>query len=260
MKNKTLRVLVTVATLTLSCGIFAGCGEKNESQQTQAESQVKQENNDEKPEPTETEPQETETEVAETESGADVVTVSEPENDSTAGGELSDDWVDMQFIFDGNSYQLPVSYSELEANGWSFDLADYGYETGYVMNSGDKTYGTIELTNPNYSEKLTVQVGFINNSDRAMDIKECDIWCFELDTCYGFGQVESYPDMDIAGGIGLGSSREEVDAAFGVCEDVYEATDYGYVTYSYDVDYTYYLKMTIYDDKGVTAIELSTYE
>ena len=38
--------------------------------------------------------------------------------------------------------------------GWTFDLADYGYENGYIMNQDDKTYATIELENPLYSDDL----------------------------------------------------------------------------------------------------------
>lgn len=180
---------------------------------------------------------------------------------ASADGELSDDWTDMQFMLDGNLYELPVSYRELEADGWKFDLAAYGYTDGYIMNPGDKTYSTIELTNPDYDEDLTVWVGFINTGDKAQDILDCEIWAFQMDTCVGSRQLENYPDMEIAGGIGFGSTREEVEAAFGECEDVYEAdSGYNYVVCNYEMDYDYYLKLTIYEDKGVTAIDISTYE
>lgn len=176
-------------------------------------------------------------------------------------GELSEDWTDMQFVFDGKSYELPASYQELEQSGWSFDLAEYGYTDGYILNPGDKTYDTIELSNPAYDEDLTVCVGFINTSDTAKDILDCDIWSIQLDTCKGFTQVENYPDMQVAKGIGIGSSREEVEAAFGPCDDIYEADgEYNYVTYNYEVDYTYYLKLTIDNDKGITAIAMSNYD
>lgn len=179
---------------------------------------------------------------------------------SGSAGLISDDWTDMEFMFDGAYYALPASYQELEANGWSFDLAEYGYSDGYVLNPGDKTYDTIELTNPAYDEDLMVWVGFINTSDTAKDILDCDIWSIQLDTCSGFTQVDDYPYMEIADGIGIGSTREEVEAAFGPCDDIYEADEYGYVTYNYNVDYTYYLKITVFDDMGVTAISMSTYE
>lgn len=181
-------------------------------------------------------------------------------SDNFNTGLISDDWTDMAFWFDGVYYELPASYQELEENGWSFDLAEYGYTDGYILNPGDKTYDTIELTNPMYDEDITVWVGFINTSDTAKDILDCDIWSIQLDTCSGFTQVDNYPYMEIAQGIGIGSTREEVEDAFGPCDDIYEAEDYGYVTYNYSEDYTYYLKLTIDDNKGVTAISMSAYE
>ena len=34
--------------------------------------------------------------------------------------------------------------------------------------------------------------------DSACDITQCDIWAIEIDTCYGFEQVDSFPSMEIA--------------------------------------------------------------
>lgn len=269
--------------MTLMVSVGAGCGgEKTAaqpqgqaaqtSQQTDTEEAADEAGTEEKEEnPNAIKPEighggkETDTEETETEEQEETET--EAENDAgetqtaSSGGELSDDWTDMQFMLDGKLYELPVSYRELEANGWSFDLAAYGYTDGYIMNPGDKTYNTIELTNPDYDEDLMVWVGFVNTGDKAQDILDCDIWAFQMDTCVGSRQLESYPDMEIAGGIGFGSTREEVEAAFGECEDIYEAdSDYNYVVYNYEMDYDYYLKLTIYEDKGVTAIDISSYE
>ena len=177
----------------------------------------------------------------------------------TDDDELSDDWTDMEFIFDGERYQIPASYEDLEESGWSFDLADYGHEDGYMLNPGDKTYATIELENPKYDEDLTVWVGFVNTSNKAKDITECDIWSFELDTCLGFDQVDNYPDMEIAQGIGIGSTEKAVERAFGECDSVYES-DYGYVSYTYEMGYDYVLRLDIDDEDGVTAIEISNYD
>lgn len=264
MKNKKF-VMVMMMTAVMAAG-NAGCGNRTEAQMQEQEvhQDVSTEEKDEKPDAIKPEIRHEDTEEKEEPQVEEPEEETEkPEEEETAGfdGELSDDWTDLQFIFDGKAYELPAAYSELEENGWSFDLADYGYTDGYIMNPGDKTYGTIELSNPDYDEDLTVWVGFINTDDKAQDILDCDIWSFQLDTCHGFEQVGKYPDMELAKGIGIGSSREEVEAAFGVCDDIYESDpEYGYVTYNYSVDYTYYLKLTIYEDKGVTAIEISSYE
>lgn len=277
--------------MTLMVSVGAGCGGERTAAEPQAQAaqmsqhadaeemadeagtEDKEENpNAIKPEishggaETDTEETETENDAGETEeeNGAGETQTGNGAGEAqtaSAGGELSDDWTDMQFILDGKLYELPVSYRELEANGWSFDLAAYGYTDGYIMNPGDKTYSTIELSNPDYDEDLMVWVGFINTGDKAQDILDCDIWAFQMDTCVGSRQLENYPDMEIAGGIGFGSTREEVEAAFGECEDIYEAdSGYNYAVYNYDMDYKYYLKLTIYEDKGVTAIDISSYE
>lgn len=193
----------------------------------------------------------TEPAVAPTEAPAQVNT---EENAAFTGN-----WVDMQFTLDGVLYQLPMSYKEMENAGWTFDLADYGYENGYIMNPGDMVYSTVELENANYPD-VTLTVGFVNNGSEAVDIKECDIWSLELNTCYGFKQVENYPAMTIGNGLHFGNTHEEVLAALGPCDDIYESEEYGYSVYDYDYDYTYYLKITVFDDMGITAFDLCTYD
>lgn len=165
----------------------------------------------------------------------------------------------MQFTLDGVLYQLPLSYQTLANAGWTFDLADYGHENGYLMNPGDLVYSTVQLENPAYND-VTMMVGFVNNSDEVLDITQCDIWSLELNTCYGFQQVETFPDMVIGNGLHFGSTHEEVLAAMGPCDDIYESTDYGYSVYDYNYDFTYYLKLTVYNDLGVTAIDMCTYD
>lgn len=245
MKNKNVKELAVVVALVAVCGLTTGCGSANVENvlSQEADTTIEVEATQEV-EPT------AEVEVSqETES-----TVEEEDR------ALSGDWADMQFVLGGKSYQLPFAYKELEAEGWSFDLADYGYENGYVMNPGDSVFATIKLTNPAYSDRLAINVGFKNCSDSVLDIMECDIWSLEFNTCYGFKQVDTYPDMTIGNGLTLGSTREEVEAVCGPCDDIYESTDNGYAVYSYNVDYTYYLKVTVYDTLGVTAFDLTTYK
>lgn len=277
MKNKVVKKLITITALTLTCGMIAGCGNVvSDLADTPVEKEADEPEHEEKQETSqddsaiETESDDTDEEIKESEtvedSGVDEEskamdnTEATEETDAVADTNvaLSGDWKDMQFTFDGKNYQMPFSYKDLEAAGWTFNLADYGYENGYIMNPNDKTYGTIELTNPAYDENLTLNVGFINTGDSAQDILDCDIWSFEYNTCRGFDQLENFPSMTIGNGITIGSTKSEVEAACGPCEEIYEATEHGYVNYSYSIE-NYTLKLTIYDDKGVTAIELSQY-
>lgn len=84
--------------------------------------------------------------VAENETKEDTLSSNETANTSTttaqpvSTGNISDDWKDCEFIFNNKAYKLYFPYSDLKNDGWSFDLADYGYANGYVMNPGDKSY------------------------------------------------------------------------------------------------------------------------
>ena len=175
--------------------------------------------------------------------------------------DVSDDWKDMEFIFDGEKYSLEdAPYETLQDNGWDFDLADYGHEDGYVLNPNDKISGTIYLSNSDYDKNLDVMVGFINRTKKVKDIKECSIWTFDCSIAYGSRLLEDVPEMTIAQGITWGSTADEVVEAFGEPDDEYRSDSLGYTKYTYEDDYDKYLYIYVYDDYGVTEIEMSLYE
>lgn len=267
MKRKGIKNLVAVFALAAVCGLTAGCGNTNEQDaQSQVEESSKAEEESSAEESSKAEEESSVEESSKAEEESSVEASSQPEEESTAQASkepasdapaMSGDWTDMTFVLGGKTYELPLAYSELEADGWTFELADYGYEDGYEMEPGDKVYATIDLHNPAYDEDLDICVGFKNYSDSVLDIKECDIWSLEMDTCYGHSQLESYPDMTIGNGLTIGSTKSDVEAVCGPCEDIYEAESY--VKYTYESgDYT--LKMKIYEDMGVVSFELNTYE
>lgn len=164
-------------------------------------------------------------------------------------------WQDMTFQFDGNEYTLPFAYSEIAASGWTFDMADYGYENGYVLNPGQTESMSIELENPSY-DYVWVTVGFVNESDSVKDITECSINSFSY-SYYGEGD-DAYPDMAISGGVSLGMSKDEVLSIMGDADDVYDSD--GYSSYYYETeDYSKYLNFDIDDTLGVNYISLTYY-
>lgn len=257
------RVFVMAAVVALSF-VLVGCQESQEDKKevasaaptetvTEAPTEIPTEEPTEAPteEPTEI-PTEGPTEVP-TDTPADETSNGEKTGESTG------DWTDMKFTFDGVNYKIPCSYESLKKNGWSFNLADYGHKDGYSLNPGDKVIGTIKLVNGKYDKFFSCTVGFINLTEKPQDITKCDIWVFEINTAFGSRKLDNIPQMEIAKGIKIGSSKEEVEKAFGKCDDVYEAKESGYVKYTYKVDYQYYLKLIIYEDAGVRGIELSDY-
>lgn len=189
---------------------------------------------------------------------------SENDNEVVSNAEISDDWLDMEFLFDGIKYKIgETSYKDLKDAGWSFDLADYGRPNGYILNPGDKSFSTVDLNNSKYGDNykaFCLTVGFVNNDTVAKDITECDIWSIKTDTRYGFKLKDAYSEMTIAKDIHYGSSEADVLAAFGEPTESYENEEYGYKTFTWRHDFSKYLRITVYADGGVSAIELQQYK
>lgn len=177
---------------------------------------------------------------------------------TTVSDLLSDNWTDLQFQLEGQVLTLPCDYSDIEALGYTFDLSDYGYDNGYILNPGDSTYSTIHLEN---EEGAEVTVGFTNTGDEAKDILECQIWSVRAESTY----VDAVPDLVFPGGITWGATLETVEAVYGtVDEDDIYVSDLGYKAYSYNED-DKYMDVDIYTDdpdgrfEGVTKLEMQCY-
>lgn len=124
------------------------------------------------------------------------------------------------------------------------------------MNPGNKVSGTISLENPNFDS--TVRIGFINDSNTIKDITECNIWSFEVDNAF-VDDDETPASFTLPKGIHNGSSLQDVINAYGEPKDSYRADSLGYWNYTYQDEYSKYFRLTIYDDKGVTAFSYDVY-
>lgn len=167
---------------------------------------------------------------------------------------LSNDWKSGEFALNNKNYKLLFDYTILKDDGWSFNLADYGYSNGYIMNKGDKVTGTIHLKNPNYDSDVTI--GIMNNSDTPKDITQCKIWTIDVDNAFADKPVS----FTLPNGIHNGSTLEDVKKAYGKPKDTYRSDSLGYWNYTYQDEYSKYFKLTIYDDKGVTAFSYDIYK
>lgn len=176
----------------------------------------------------------------------------------TSSGTISDDWADLEFILDGKKYVLPFEYKELTEDGWYLDESDYDFSEGKEIDGGMKVLATIHLNNPKYATdsfgEFELVIGFINYSKEPKEYKDCDIYSIEFKNMYGYSEIENYGDVKIAGGIGFGSTEEEVLAAFGEPESEYNAEKY--TSYTWRKDYKT-LRIDVYKDGGVGMIEIS---
>lgn len=176
---------------------------------------------------------------------------------TTATAPASSDWKSAEFTFDGKSYKINDDYTKFKANGWYIDLTKAGYEDGYILNKNQKVYSTVNFLNDNY-KKANVRVGFINLGEKAVDITETQIWAITVDNKYSDTPV----DFTLPGGIKNGSTLAEVEAAYGKPtdeNDIYRSEDLGYTTYTYDNDLEPELRLTIWDEGGLTKFEYKIY-
>ncbi|MCP1101928.1 putative small lipoprotein YifL [Aequitasia blattaphilus] len=179
-------------------------------------------------------------------------------------GTVDSEWTEMEFIFDGvNMKLLETPYKTLEENGWTFNMADYGYEDGYILNPKDKLTSTIDLTNEKYLEDkyaVRVSAGFINTTDGAVDVTESNVWAIQADVSSAMKKGEPYPDFVLAGGITWGATYEEIKAAYGEpSEEPYRSEDLGYYTYEYKNEYSQNMRFVVYDEMGLTEIDIHNY-
>lgn len=171
--------------------------------------------------------------------------------------EISSEWRSTEFILDGVKYTLYDDYSKFVSNGWTIDLVEMGYPDGYILNKHDKLSTIIDFNNPKY-EGADVNVGFVNLGEGPKDVTECQIWSIDIDNYWSDTEVK----FTLPGGITNGSTRAEVEAAYGVSEDIYES-DLGYVVLDYETAYEeddfITFSVTVDNEKGVVGFDMSNY-
>ena len=178
---------------------------------------------------------------------------------STTAVNSQTDWKSMNVVIDGRELTLPFDYSKI-SDIFTINLADYGYENGYVLNSGDKTYGTIDLDSTLYD--CTFQVGFENTGASQCDILNSQIWSFECDI--DRYDCTTYPNIVLPGGITWGATADQITAAYGTdpadLESTYGNLDTdGYIVYNYYNDYKYKMRLHVDKEKGLCEIRYEVY-
>ena len=165
----------------------------------------------------------------------------------------------MNVVIDGRELTLPFDYSKI-SDIFTMNLADYGYENGYVLNSGDKTYCTIDLDSTLYD--CAFQVGFENTGASQCDILNSQIWSFECDI--DRYDCTTYPNIVLPGGITWGATADQITAAYGTdpadLESTYGNLDTdGYIVYNYYNDYKYKMRLHVDKEKGLCEIRYEVY-
>jgi hypothetical protein len=158
---------------------------------------------------------ESETENEETEAEGEVETENKaleiPET-SPVSAELSSDWKAMQVQLDGHVLTLPCEFSEIEVLGYVLDLSDYD-EEDCILEPNYYTMIAISIRN---SDGDTVKLGFMNNTDEAKKLNECQVCEIKAE----WSRTGEAPDIVLPGGITWGTSLEDVEAIYGAVEEI----------------------------------------
>ncbi len=172
--------------------------------------------------------------------------------------EMSEDLFSGQLIFDGRLLTVPFNYSEI-CDKYSFDPADYGYKDGIELESGQRVVGTVELESEEMDDNVTFWAGFINDTDKPLDIMDSKVNAIRLDIRWS--NTEDYPTLILPGSISWGSTLEDIYAAYGEPEkEPAYMEDSGYTSLSYDSgDYRYYVELIVYDEIGLTEVSIRCY-
>lgn len=180
--------------------------------------------------------------------------VESSEEDEGPGETAKADWTSLMMKIDGVEYSFPYSYSLLKSNGWDFNIQDYLEEgqTEFLLSEGEYTYSTTKLKNPIYGTDLgtaEIYVGFKNYDVETKNITDCDLWALEVVAVYGSQPIENRPEIELPGGIRFGSTYDEIIAAYGEPDTVYDDNEY-YIQLDYERDYNQHMTLYIYKGEG----------
>ena len=150
-----------------------------------------------------------------------------------------------EYTVEGTTFKIPHSYRDLEAMGWVKDE--------------DKTLapGTVDSylvwKKPTYNSGLWLEVA--NHGTEEISIRDGEVVGVSMDATGVFMKGEPYPEIEIAG-IHLGDSNDEVLATLGTGYiDIFDWGG-GSVEYTYDLGNGTKLELNLFQDYGVTYINL----
>lgn len=151
---------------------------------------------------------------------------------------------DFAFELEGVTYKLPVPYETMLSNGWKLDTYSSNYNEDTELNANSSIW--THLTNG----VVRIEADIINMSGDTKLLKDCTVGSITV-------VAENNLDFKIAKGIGCTSSKEEVEAAFGIPSSSNSGD--GYQSMRYDMDYQQFTKFYFSDNTVKNSIQLNNY-
>lgn len=165
-------------------------------------------------------------------------------------GELGSSWDSYTVQINDRVVTLPCTIADLEAAGLRLDVS-YTPEN-YVVNAGE--YELVWFIDSNGNE---ITADMINPDSSPKEVKDCLIGGISVDQ---YSQENGGLTVIFPGGIQIGSTREEVQAAYGEADDVYEG-EYTDMHTWYDTDYYSWCEIDFDAETGlVSSMYLDHYE
>lgn len=156
----------------------------------------------------------------------------EKDDEAAQHGKAASDapWADLRFEFGGQSFQLGTTTLEdfEELSGWTLDLAAQGYPNGYIVQPSEEITD-ISLSNAG-NQVDGVRISVVNTDHDQRDIKRCVL--SEIAVVDRTGDLSCTFD----GGIGLGSTIDEVIGAYGQPSYSFISDSGGHSYIDYEID------------------------
>lgn len=160
----------------------------------------------------------------------------EEQNTETAKTELGSEWGSYTVQIKDKVLTLPFSVSELESLGLVLDTDDTAAD--YVINAEKYHFAYFE---DSFGNKIMVTL--TNHTDSPQKIKNCAITGVDVDQSF---LETDHLKVIFPGGIQIGSTKEEVIEAYGMCEEenIYED--------EYEEQYTWYAPDTFWNNCDIS--------
>ena len=147
------------------------------------------------------------------------------ETEGNPHAELGTDIYGYQVEYAGNLIQLPMTYDDFTAMGWTLSKND---SPDTMISTG--SYGMATFNNG----EVSAYVDMINFGINEAPLSDCLVGGIKLDLAWGDIDLSSFT-VKLPGGIVMGTSNiEDIKAAYGEPSDTYEGDLYTKMTYQQD--------------------------
>lgn len=174
-----------------------------------------------------------------------------PKEPVEASKDLGDSWNSYAVQLNGTTITLPCSITDIEALGLYLDTEETPED--YMVNPGEYEIAFMENEEDNY-----IMVDMINDTDEAVKIVDCKVGSIYVDS---WATADGDITFVLPGGVQIGMSKDDMLAAYGEPDDLYEGDSlHSYTWYEGD---SYYKSLVIDIDAEtglVSGINLQAYE